>query len=112
MQLVQLKRREFIALFGGAAAWPLVARAQRRGTVPTIGVLGSDAAAWRPWTTALVERLHELGWIEGRTIAIDYRWSQARPERAAEIAAEFVQRKVDLVFLPIRHVRIDGRFRG
>jgi len=57
-------------------------------------------------TLALVERLHELGWIEGRTIAIEYRWSQARPERAAEIAAEFVHRKVDLVVTAGPHVAV------
>jgi putative tryptophan/tyrosine transport system substrate-binding protein len=100
-----MKRREFITLLGGAAAsWPLAARAQRSGKLPTIGVLGSDAAAWHPWTAALVERLHQLGWIEGRTIAIEYRWSQARPERAAEIAAEFVHLKVDIVVTAGPHV--------
>jgi putative ABC transport system substrate-binding protein len=100
-----MNRREFVTLLGGAAAgWPVVARAQQPGKVPTVGVLGSDAAAWRPWTAALVERLHELGWIEGRTIAIEYRWSQARPERAAEIAAEFVYSKVDLVVTAGPHV--------
>jgi hypothetical protein len=89
-----MKRRALLALIGGAAAaWPLAAPAQQPGKVPTVGVLGSNAAAWRPWTAALVERLHELGWIEGRTIAIEYRWSQARPEHVAEIAAEFVHRK-------------------
>ena len=105
MQLDHLKRREFITLLVGAATWPLAAaRGQQSTKLPTIGVLGSDAAAWRPWTAALVERLHELGWIEGRTIAIEYRWSQARPERAAEIAAEFVHRKVDLVVTAGPHV--------
>jgi putative ABC transport system substrate-binding protein len=99
-----MKRREFVAGLVGTAAWPVAARAQRPGKVPTIGVLGSNAAAWRPWTAALVERLHELGWIEGRTIAIEYRWSQARPERAAEIAADFVHSKVDLVVTAGPHV--------
>jgi putative ABC transport system substrate-binding protein len=92
-----MKRREFIALVGGAAAWPLGTRAQQAGKLLTIGFVGADAAAWRPWTDAFVERLRELGWIEGRTIAIEYRWSQARPERDAEIAAEFVQLKVDVI---------------
>jgi putative ABC transport system substrate-binding protein len=92
-----MKRREFIALLGGAAAWPLAARAQQAGKVPTIGFLGADAAGWRPWTDAFVGQLRKLGWIEGRTIAIEYRWSQARPERAAEIAAEFVRLKVDVI---------------
>src|ERR1700681_3526885 len=104
MQFDHLKRREFITLLVGAGTWPLAARGQQSTKLPTIGVLGSDAAAWRPWTAALVERLHELGWIEGRTIAIEYRWSQARPERAAEIAAEFVHRKVDLVVTAGPHV--------
>ena len=98
MQFDHLKRREFVALLGGGAvAWPLTARAQRPGKLPTIGFLGADAAGWRPWTDAFVERLRALGWIEGRTIAIEYRWSQARPERAAEIAAEFVRLKVDAI---------------
>src|SRR5262245_64924707 len=90
-----MRRREFLTLVGGAAAWPLAARAQ--GKVPTIGCLGADAAGWRPWTDAFVGQLRKLGWIEGHTIAIEYRWSQARPERAAEIAAEFVRLKVDVI---------------
>jgi putative tryptophan/tyrosine transport system substrate-binding protein len=90
-----MRRREFITLVGGAAAaWPLAARAQQAGT---IGVLGTDASAWRPWTDAFVGRLRELGWIEGRTIAIEYRWSEGRPEREGEIAAEFVRLKVDVI---------------
>ena len=58
---------------------------------------GANASVWRPWTAAFVERLLELGWIEGRTIAIEYRWSEGRPERIAEIAAEFVRLKVDVI---------------
>ena len=90
-----MRRREFIALVGSAAAaWPLAARA---GKLPTIGVLGSDAPGWSAWTAAFAQRLHELGWIEGRTIAIEYRWSEGRPERVAEVAAEFVRQKVDVI---------------
>jgi putative ABC transport system substrate-binding protein len=92
-----MKRREFITLIGGAAAWPLAARAQQPGKLPTIGLLGPDASAWRPWTDNFVSRLRELGWIEGRNIAIEYRWSEGRPERVAEIVAEFVRLKVDLI---------------
>jgi putative ABC transport system substrate-binding protein len=92
-----MKRRQFITLLGGAAAWPLAARAQQAGKLPTIGVLGSNAAIWRPWMDAFVQRLRELGWIEGRTILIEYRWADARPERVAEIAAEFVGLKVDVI---------------
>jgi putative tryptophan/tyrosine transport system substrate-binding protein len=65
--------------------------------VPTIGFLGADASAFSPWTAALVARLGELGWIEGKTIAIEYRWSQGRSERYADIAAEFVRLKVDVI---------------
>ena len=77
-----MRRREFITIIGGAAAWPLAGRAQRTGKLLTIGVLGSDAPTWTAWTTAFAERLRQLGWIEGRTIAIVYRWSEGRPERA------------------------------
>jgi putative ABC transport system substrate-binding protein len=93
-----MRRREFIILFGGAAAaWPLAARAQQPGKLPTIGFLGTDASTWGPYTAAFVRRLRELGWIEGRTIAIEYRWSEGRPARNAEIAAEFVRMKVDVI---------------
>jgi putative tryptophan/tyrosine transport system substrate-binding protein len=60
-------------------------------------LVGSNASAWSPWTAAFAARLHELGWIEGRTIAIEYRWSEGRPERIDEIAAEFVNRNVDVI---------------
>src|SRR6516225_5496928 len=91
-----IARRKFLAtLLGGAAAWPLAARAQQPAKLPIVGFLGTDVSGWRPWTSAFVQRLHELGWIEGRTIAIEYRWSEGRPERHAEIAAEFVRLKVD-----------------
>jgi ABC-type uncharacterized transport system substrate-binding protein len=92
-----LRRRELIALLGGAAAWPVAARAQQPPKLPTIGFLGSNGAAWSPWTAAFVQRLRELGWIEGRTITIEYRWSEGLPTRNAEIAAEFVGLKVDVI---------------
>jgi len=92
-----MRRREFIALLGGATAgWPLAARSQP-GKLPTIGFLGDGASVSVPWTAAFVERLRELGWIEGRTVSIEYRKSEGRPERVAEIAAEFVQQKVDVI---------------
>jgi len=93
-----MNRRAFIALAGGAAAWPLPARAQQAGTRPIIGFLStSSATVWRPWTAAFVQRLRELGWIEGRTVAIEWRWAEGRSERFAEIAAELVRLKVDLI---------------
>jgi putative tryptophan/tyrosine transport system substrate-binding protein len=94
-----MRRREFITVLGGAiAAWPLAARAQQSGKLPTIGFLGgSTASAQSEWTAAFVQRLRELGWIEGRTVAIEYRWAEGRTERFAEIAAEFVRLKVDVI---------------
>ena len=93
------KRREFITLLGGAAvAWPLAARGQQREKLPTIGFLGpASASAMKSWLDAFVARLRELGWIEGRTVAIEIRWAEGRRERVAEIAAEFVQLKVDVI---------------
>src|SRR5262249_14272869 len=73
-----MKRRECITLLGGAAAaWPLAALSEQTPKLRTIGFLGAaNLSAWRPWVAALVQRLHELGWIEGRTIAIEYRWAE------------------------------------
>ena len=93
-----MRRRQFITLLGGAATWPLAARAQQAGSLRTIGFLGSyTPLAVSQWTAAFVRRLGELGWIEGRTIAIEYRWAEGRTERFAEIAAEFVRLKVDVI---------------
>src|SRR5262249_41995714 len=93
----RMKRREFLTLLGGAAAaWPLTARAQ--GAMPTIGFFGTTApATWAAWTPAFVQRLGELGWTEGRTVAIEGRWAEGRSDRFAEIAAELVRRKVDVI---------------
>jgi putative tryptophan/tyrosine transport system substrate-binding protein len=91
-----MRRREFITLLGGAAvAWPLTARAQQAGKLPTIGFEAAQSSS--PRTAAFVQRLRELGWIEGRTIAMEYRWSEGNPARQAEIAAEFVRLKVDVI---------------
>jgi putative ABC transport system substrate-binding protein len=94
-----VKRREFITLVSAAAAaWPLAARAQQAGKLPTIGFLGANTASTqRTSTDAFVQRLRELGWIENRTVAIEYRWGEGRDERFAEIAAEFVRLKVDVI---------------
>ena len=68
------------------------------GKLPTIGFLGAaTASAWGHWVAAFVQRLRELGWIEGRTVAIEYRWAEGRSERYNEIAAEFVRLKVDVI---------------
>ena len=96
--MLDLRRRQFITLLGGAAAWPLAARAQQPAMVPTIGFLGSGTpAAHGHWVAAFVQRLRELGWIEGRNLTIDYRWAEGSSDRAAELAAEFVRLKVDVI---------------
>jgi putative ABC transport system substrate-binding protein len=94
-----MRRREFITLLGGAAAaWPLVARAQPVGRLPTIGFLGATTpAADGQRFAAFVQRLRELGWAEGRNIAIEARWAEGQSERFAEIAAELVRLKVDVI---------------
>jgi len=97
--IAKLKRREFITLLGGAAAaWPLAARAQQAGKLATIGCLvPGTPSSHGQWFAVFVQRLRELGWIEGRTVAVEYQWAEGRSERFAEIAAEFVQRKVDVI---------------
>jgi putative ABC transport system substrate-binding protein len=94
-----MKRREFITLLGSAAAaWPLVVHAQQSAKLPTIGFLGgTTASTMTQWTDAFVQRLRELGWVEGRTVAIEFRWAEGRSERYTEIASEFVHLKVDVI---------------
>jgi putative tryptophan/tyrosine transport system substrate-binding protein len=92
------RRREVITLIGGAAAWPLAARAQQPGKLPTIGILGSGTPAGQgQWYAGFVQRLRELGWTEDRNVAIEYRWAEGRDERFAEITAEFIRRKVAVI---------------
>jgi putative tryptophan/tyrosine transport system substrate-binding protein len=94
-----IRRRAFITLLGGAAAaWSFPTSAQQP-KVPTIGFLGATTAATQSqWTAAFVQRLGELGWVEGRTVTIEYRWAEGRSDRLPEIFAELVRRKVDVIF--------------
>jgi putative ABC transport system substrate-binding protein len=102
-----MRRREFVTVLGGAAAaygascgvfWPLAARAQQAGRLPTIGFFGTTSAlAWSQYVAAFARRLRELGWIESSTVAIEYRWAEGRSERLSAIAAEFVGLKVDVI---------------
>ena len=93
-----MRRRAFSRCLAAAAAWPLAARAQQAAKMPTIGFLGSPTPSVRVhWLAAFVERMRELDWIEGRTVAIEFRWAEGRSERFAEIAAEFVRLKVDVI---------------
>src|SRR6267378_2606579 len=93
-----MRRRDFFGVLGGAAAWPLTARAQQPAKLPTIGFLvpGTPESHGK-WVAAFAQRLSELSWIEGRTVAIEYRWAEGRNERMAESAAEFVRLKVDVI---------------
>ena len=92
-----MTRREFVNFLAGTvAAWPLVAQAQQ-GTSRHIGVLGADATVWNSWTVAFVARLRELGWIEGDTIDIEYRWAGASSKRVSDFTAEFLRRHVDVI---------------
>src|SRR5262249_60559413 len=93
-----MKRREFIALLGSAVAWPSAASAQQTPRLPTIGSPSPMTASVESQrAAAFVQRLRELGWIEGRTVAIKVRWAEGRSERAADIVAEFVRQKVDVI---------------
>jgi putative tryptophan/tyrosine transport system substrate-binding protein len=93
-----VRRREFIAGLGSVTAWPVAARAQQAGKLPIIGLIGlaNDAQSGR-YAAAFSQRLRELGWLEGRTVEIQYRWTNGDVERAAEFAAEFVPLKVNVI---------------
>ena len=95
----KVKRRAFITLLGGAAAtWPLAARAQQTAKLPTIGLVGGAIPSTQgTWIAAFVQRMRELGWIENRAVAIEVRWAEGHSERYAEIAAELVRRKVNVI---------------
>src|SRR5262249_58099585 len=94
-----MRRRAFITLLGGAAAaWPLPARAQQGGRLPIIAFLGaSDAAFYRLLLPAFVQRLGELGFVDGRTMTLATGFAEGSIERATEIAAELVPLKVDII---------------
>ncbi len=93
-----MRRREFLGALAGAVAWPLGVRAQQSGKLPIIGFLGTGSSvAWSRWTPAFVQRLQELGWIEGRTVTIEYRWADGRDERYPELVAELVRLNVNVI---------------
>jgi putative ABC transport system substrate-binding protein len=94
-----MRRRDFLSVLGGAAAaWPVMASAQQTAKLPNVGFLGSTTLSTaNQWTTAFVQRLRELGWVEGRNVVIEYRWAEGRNERAAAMATEFVRLKVDVI---------------
>jgi putative ABC transport system substrate-binding protein len=91
-----MRRREFLHVLGGVAAWPAVAIAQQKAKI--IGVLGAGGAAtWAPMVASFEQRLRELGWIDGKSVTIIYRWAEGKSDRFREIAAEFAELKVDVI---------------
>ena len=92
-----MTRREFITLLGGAVAWPLAAQAQQPDKLPTIGILGSGSAAWSHLVSAFMQRLRELGWVEGQNVAFEFRWAEGKLDLLNELAAELVRLKVDVI---------------
>ncbi|MDI1265708.1 MAG: ABC transporter substrate-binding protein [bacterium] len=93
-----MRRRRFLTLLSGAAAWPLAARAQQPATLPVIGFLGANShQAQRESTAAMLQRLRELGWIEGRNFRIEYRWAEGRYDRSFELVAELLGLKADVI---------------
>src|SRR5262249_25185838 len=96
MQFDQLKRREFITLLGGAAAWPLAARAQHQ--LPVIGILSSRSRATDALLLSVIRQaLNDTGFVEGRNVSIEYRWAEGKYERLAALAADLVGRKVAVI---------------
>src|SRR5262245_10288621 len=96
--MFDIRRRQFITLASGAAAWPLAARAQQSAKMPTIGYLGATTpSAESQRTAALVQRLRDFGWTESRNATIEYRYAEGRSERFAELAAEFVRLNVNVI---------------
>jgi putative tryptophan/tyrosine transport system substrate-binding protein len=94
-----MRRRDFIRLISGVtAAWPLAGHTQKAGKQPVVGFLGvGTEASWSPWVAAFLQRLSELGWIDGRTATIEYRWAQGHAERLSDLAAELVRLKADVI---------------
>jgi putative ABC transport system substrate-binding protein len=93
-----LRRREFVGVLGSAAFWPLTAHTQQPTKQPIIGFLGTGTqSAWSRWTSAFIKLLGELGWIETRTIAVEFRWAEGREERYSDLVADLIRQRVDVL---------------
>ena len=100
MQSGQMQRRKFITFIGGAAAWPLAARAQQTDTMRRMGVLlgwSEDVPEYRTWLVAFLQGLAELGWVDGRNLRIDIRWTNANVDRAQTFAKELVDLRPEVI---------------
>jgi putative ABC transport system substrate-binding protein len=98
MRFHHLKRREFITLLGGAATWPLAARAQK-SQLPVLGLLASDpAASFASSLVSVRQGLEDQGYVEGRNLAIEYRYADFAFDRLPALAADLVQRRADVIF--------------
>ena len=95
MQLDQLRRREFIALLGGTAAWPLAARS----VMPVVGLLASVSPPYEPFVMAIKDGLQQSGYVEGRNVTLEYRWAEGHYDRLPQQAAELVDRGVAVIIL-------------
>ena len=96
-----MRRRDFVKALGGAAAWPVAARAQQQPTLPMIGFLQAGSAdAFAPFAAAFRNGLREAGYVEGQNVTVDYHWLEGRYDRLPEVIADLIRRGVAVIVTP------------